>query len=128
MALMRKRTFLGLVLAAMSGGCTAPDRWAHEGDSGYAWNYVQAPAMPQIDSLVAGDRKIAVHFTGSASHFIAICSVASANTGRNGNTFKSPATVDSLLNGVEHKCNVTAFNGSRPSPTSPYLMATPKAP
>jgi hypothetical protein len=84
--------------------------------------------MPQIDSLVAGDRKIAIHFTGSADYFISICSRVSGGGARNGNTFKSPATVDSLVNGVEYGCNVTAFNGSRPSPSSPYLRATPKAP
>jgi hypothetical protein len=128
MALMRKRTFLGVVLVAMSVGCTAPDRWVHEGDSGYYYNYVKVPAMPQIDSLVAGDRKISVHFTGSADRFISICAFPSGGGARNGYTSKSPATVDSLLNGVEYACNVTAFNGSRPSPSSPYLRATPKAP
>jgi hypothetical protein len=120
---MKVMPIRALLLLGLAGACTAPEHSVHEGDSGYYYNYVPVPSAPTLDSLVPGDRKIVVHFTPSAAqYYIATCS-----GGKNGNTFKSPATVDSLQNGVEYSCSVTAFNSSRPSKPSAELKATPRA-
>jgi hypothetical protein len=127
---IRRLVLPGLFGAAV-GGCNAPtDHWVHEGDSGYYYNYVQVPSAPQMDSLVPGDRRIAVHFTGSnARNYIAVCTPGTNYAlSRNGYTSRSPALVDSLQNDLEYDCSVTAFNDSRPSKSSGHLKATPKAP
>ena len=124
---MRLRSLAALALV---GGCSTYDGLPHAGDSNYVYNYVYPPPAPQLDSLVAGDRKITVYFTpGGGSNFAAVCTIVSNGTyGNTGNAQKSPAPVENLQNNVEYRCNVTAFNGGRPSPSSSYLNATPKAP
>jgi hypothetical protein len=119
-----------LVGIALTLACSSVEVNPHQGDSDYYYNYVYAPPRPQMDSLVAGDRKILVYFTpGGGDRFYATCSVvATGGYGRTGTSAKSPTPVDSLQNGVEYRCGVTAFNSSRPSPTSAYLTATPKSP
>jgi hypothetical protein len=115
--------------AGVVGGCGSPtDRWVHEGDSGYYYNYEPAPTAPQMDSLVAGDARIVVYFTTSFSSSAAVCSPVSAGGYGNTVTARSPVTVDKLTNGVEYRCTAYAFNTGRASPASASLNATPKAP
>src|SRR4051812_22557374 len=113
---MRRISLAALTaFAGVVGGCGSPtDRWVHEGDSGYYYNYQPAPTAPQMDSLVAGDSRIVVYFTVSSTNTsAAVCSVAA--TGASGNTAqgRSPVTVDNLVNGVEYRCAAYAFNSNR---------------
>ena len=116
------------LIGVMAGDCSNDGSSPH--DSAYAYGYVYPPAAPTLDSLVAGDGTITAHFTSAGGeYFRPVCNVAATGAyGRTGFTYKSPGVLDSLQNGVEYSCNVTAFNGSRPSKSSASLKATPKAP
>ena len=88
------------------------------------------PGKPQIDSLVPGDQKILVYFTGSADYFRSVCTIASSGAhGGTGGTSRSPDAVSGLVNGVEYSCRVWGFSpSSKPGPGSDSLKGTPKAP
>ena len=118
------------IAAALLVGCSSgTDVWAHQGDTMYARNYISDPPAPRIDSVVPGDQSIRVYFTPMGGNsFTAVCSSPSNGTyGNSVSSYKSPVLVDKLINKIEYRCAVWAFN-PYPSAASAYLYATPNAP
>lgn len=128
---MRKDIFALALAGALASGCTTTDPAGGPGrtDPDYL-NPGPVPGKPQMDSLVAGDQKILVYFTGGGDHFRSVCNVASTGAYANtGYTSRSPDTVNGLQNGVEYSCRVWGFSPSeKVGPGSDPLRATPRAP